>query len=63
MLKIHFNLSICHAFKVKHLIEQQNPSLVATGRDLCSIGRGFNSKHGIRDGHYFTFTLKIRLFV
>ena len=32
-----------------------SPGLVVMGRDLRSRGRGFNSRHPILDGHFFTY--------
>ena len=30
-----------------------SPGLVVMGRDSCSEGRGFESRHRILDGHFF----------
>ena len=35
--------------------EDRSPGLVVMGRDSCSKGRGFESRHSILDGHFFTY--------
>ena len=32
-----------------------SPDLVVMGGDSCSEGRGFESRHSILDGHFFTY--------
>ena len=37
-----------------------SPGLVVMGRDSCSVGRGFKSRHHILDGHFsHIFVVKI----
>ena len=38
---------------LRHANNQQSPGLVVKGRDSCSEGRGFESRHRILDGHFF----------
>ena len=41
-----------------------SPGLVVMGRDSCSKGRGFESRHRILDGHLsHIFVVKIVMFV
>ena len=41
-----------------------SPGLVVMGRDSCSEGRGFESRHHILDGHFsHLFVVKIVLLV
>ena len=35
--------------------EVGSPGLVVKGRDSCSEGCGFESRHRILDGHFFTY--------
>ena len=45
------------SFTKRKDLEGGSPGLVVKGRDSCSEGRGFESRHRILDGHFFLIYL------
>ena len=46
---------VCFAFNNKLTLMGGSPGLVVMGKDSHSKGCGFESRHRILDGHFFTY--------